>query len=240
MSRTPFVLAAVTTVGLTALLGNSPQARAQQPGDPPAAAQTETVANPDLRRELLARMERDQAARQQLIQAMRDHPHGQPPQPGPDDDPRLRALRRVDRENREWLQGIIEKSGWPGASQVGTDGAHAAWLLVQHADEAPDFQRRCLELLRKAAPGEVAQTDLAYLTDRVMIKDTGTQLYGTQVRRREDGTWEPLPLAEPDRVEKLRREAGMPPLAEYLDLVAKTYDAAPRAAPPPTGADKPK
>ena len=108
-------------------------------------------------------------------------------------DPRVTELRRVDTENRAWLKQIVEKSGWPTAGQVGKDGAHAAWLLVQHADDEPAFQKRCLELMTKAPAGEVSPTDVAYLTDRVLIKETGKQLYGTQVNFAK-GKAEPLPL----------------------------------------------
>jgi hypothetical protein len=39
---------------------------------------------------------------------------------------------------------------------VGEDGAHAAWLLAQHADRDPAFQRRCLDLLTQAVAGREA------------------------------------------------------------------------------------
>jgi hypothetical protein len=81
--------------------------------------------NQDLRAELLRRAERDQAARR----ASR----------GADFWP----VHRVDAENLPWLKQVVADIGWPGASAVGEDGAHAAWLLVQHAAADPKFQRRC-------------------------------------------------------------------------------------------------
>ena len=122
---------------------------------------------------------------------------------------------------------------------MGTDGAHAAWLLVQHADDAPEFQEHCLELMRKTPPGEVSPTDIAYLTDRVMVKETGKQLYGTQVRLNQ-GKWEPLPLAEPERVDALRKEARMSSLADYLKFVAQQYSGAPNGDKPASDTDKSK
>jgi hypothetical protein len=73
-----------------------------------------------LRAELLRRVETDQVARKAL--------DGE-------------AMRDADGENLPWLKGVIAAHGWPGASLVGTDGAHAAWLLAQHADADPAFQR---------------------------------------------------------------------------------------------------
>lgn len=47
-------------------------------------------------------------------------------------------------------------------------GAHAAWLIAQHADRRPAFQRRCLKLLTHAvASGEASAAGLTHLTDRV-------------------------------------------------------------------------
>src|SRR5262249_4386988 len=110
---------------------------------------------------------------------------------------------------------LIADRGWPGRSLVGPDGADAAWLIAQHADHDPDFQRECLGLLEEAASaGDVSQSNVAYLTDRVMLKETGRQRYGTQFQHGKDGP-EPFPLEDPDRVDELRAAAGLMPLAEY-------------------------
>ena len=61
-----------------------------------------------------------------------------------DRDAEQRAATRVgevDADNTAWLCGVVDHHGWPGASLVGEDGAQAAWLLVQHADQDPGFQR---------------------------------------------------------------------------------------------------
>ena len=73
---------------------------------------------PELRAELLRRFERDQAARQAAISG------GSP----------VQALA-VDRDISRWLAGVLNEHGWPGWQLVGKDGASAAWLLAQHADE---------------------------------------------------------------------------------------------------------
>ena len=80
--------------------------------------------NQDLRAELLRRFERDQTARQAS------------------DTAGFEAVTRVDGENLPWLKRVIAETGWPGQSEVGVDGAHAAWLLAQHADADPQFQRQ--------------------------------------------------------------------------------------------------
>jgi hypothetical protein len=106
----------------------------------------------------------------------------------------------------------------PRASLAGTDGAGAAWLLAQHADSDPAFQRHCLDLITAAVEaGEATMQQLAYLTDRVLLAEGGQQVYGTQVRL-EDGRVVPRDLRDPDGLDARRAAAGLEPFAEYARL----------------------
>jgi hypothetical protein len=152
-----------------------------------------------LRAELLARMERDQAARS-----------GEPGSDVPEE------LRTVDLDNARWLAALLQERGWPLRSEVGEDGSLAAWLIAQHADQDPPFQRRCLGLLAEAVQqGEADPSHLAYLTDRVGLAENRGQLYGTQIVAGPDG-YRPRELADPERVDERRAAVGLPSLAEYL------------------------
>jgi hypothetical protein len=148
-----------------------------------------------LRAELLRRVEKDQVARKALD---------------------LDGMREADGENLPWLKGVVATHGWPGASLVGSDGAHAAWLLAQHADSDPAFQRQCLDLLTAAVEaGEATSQEHAYLTDRVLLAEGGQQEYGTQLTGR-GGRWAPRNLRAPDGVDGRRAAAGLGTIAEYL------------------------
>ena len=148
-----------------------------------------------LRADLLRRMERDQVTRKAL-----DHD----------------GIREADGENLPWLKDVIAGHGWPGKSLVGDDGAQAAWLLVQHADADPEFQRQCLDLMTAAVEaGEAKKHLLAYLTDRVLLAEGRQQEYGTQVVAR-GGQWVPRNLRDPDDVDARRAAAGLDTIAEYL------------------------
>lgn len=148
-----------------------------------------------LRAELLRRMELDQEAR---LAGDRDR------------------FAEVDAENLPWLRRVVAERGWPGSSLVDVDGAHAMWLLVQHATLDPAFMRECLDLLTAAvAAGDASCTDQAYLTDRVLLFEGEQQVYGTQMTRR-DGKWVPDDLRDPEDVDERRAAVGMEPLAEYL------------------------
>ena len=187
-------------------------------------AQTTTVpiSHPELRTELLQRVAKDQKVRMELIQWMQKQPAGSLDKLTRANDPRLEAMRKIDAENTAWLKEQVEKSGWLGKSLVGQDGAHSAWLLLQHADQDPAFQKKCLKLMQAAPAGEVAAADIAYLTDRVMLKESNQQLYGTQVESK-NGKWIPRKLKDPEHVDMLRKEMGLPPMAEYLKLVEQMY-----------------
>lgn len=120
----------------------------------------------------------------------------------------------VDRRNTQWLKNVVKRYGWPSISLVGKEGSTEAWLLVQHADLDPGFQRRCLELMAKLPEGEISKTDFAYLTDRVLLAEGKKQLYGTQFIW-VDGKFKPNPIEDEANVDKRRKAIGLKPLADY-------------------------
>ena len=79
-------------------------------------------------------------------------------------------MNRIDSLNTIWLKAVIDERGWPRRSEVGTEGAHAAWLLALHANRDPEFQQHVLPLMEAAVEdGEAAANDFAYLVDRVRL-----------------------------------------------------------------------
>ncbi|MFB4302071.1 DUF6624 domain-containing protein [Actinomadura sp. NTSP31] len=129
----------------------------------------------------------------------------------------FKALRFlwVDDRNAAWLDRVVRRRGWPGISLVGTEAAHAAWLLAQHADRRRRAQRRFLGALLKAVErGDADPKDLAYLEDRVRINAGRPQRYGTQYGMTAAG-FGPQPVEEPDGVDDRRAEVGLPSMAEY-------------------------
>lgn len=124
-------------------------------------------------------------------------------------------MAEVHRRNAAELVGIIAEHGWPGKGLVGEEGAHAAWLILQHAIGDPPLQRRGLELLREAeGRGEVSAWQAALLEDRVRFFEGRPQRYGTQFDWDEEGRLSPLPVEDPAGVDERRAEVGLPPLAE--------------------------
>lgn len=126
-----------------------------------------------------------------------------------------KALHAVcDAHSRE-LEALLARHGWISRKVFGHDADSHAWLLVQHSDHRPDFQKAVLEKLDAArAKGETLPANYAYLWDRVAVNEGRPQRYGTQGTAR-SGTWTPAPLEDPAGVDARRKEVGLEPLAAY-------------------------
>lgn len=177
---------------------------------------------PDLATELLKRMDEDQAARQLFIEHSKKSQGKQPEEIEKERAAISEKVQSIDQRNQLWLGEQIKQFGWPGKSLVGEQAAHAAWLLVQHADANPDFQERCLGLMKAAAPGEVTPVDIAYLTDRVLVARGQPQVYGTQCEE-VDGRFQPKVCIEPESLDQRRKEVGLQPIKEYLKVMEEVY-----------------
>ncbi|HVA46404.1 MAG TPA: DUF6624 domain-containing protein [Pirellulales bacterium] len=161
------------------------------------------MADEKLRQELLDRTQKDQAVRKELLSRTPD-------------DAEVQEMVQVDLDNTAWLKQVVESHGWPGNALVGEDGAFAAWLLVQHADLDPAFQKKCLGLLAKAVEkNDASPRNLAYLTDRVRVNEKKPQVYGTQFDL-VGGKLKPKPIEDDAHVDDRRKQAGLEPLSEYL------------------------
>lgn len=163
-----------------------------------------------LRDELLRRQERDQQIRKNWLDEQQDEDGT--------------TVRRVDADNTAWLAEVIAEYGWPGETLVGVDGAHATWLLAQHA--GPGYQERWLGLLREAVErGDAQVRDLAYLEDRVHLRQQQPQRYGTQWIATSGGDLRLFPLADWSRVNMWRATVDLEPLDEHdLDQAWQSDD----------------
>ena len=159
--------------------------------------------------ELLWRAHRDQQVRNAWINP-RHHRTVQ----------QLKEFIQVDLANTRRMHQIIARHSWPGKTIVGPNGEQAAWLLIQHADHDPAFQKDCLALLEKTVKEDNSENSLfAYLADRVRVNAGLPQIYGTQFR----GNFQPFTIENEEQVDERRIKAGLVPLAEYLDQVSRTW-----------------
>ncbi|MCW2874990.1 MAG: hypothetical protein JWL99_6310 [Streptomyces oryziradicis] len=127
-------------------------------------------------------------------------------------------MGQVDRDNTAWLREVLADRGWPGWAMVGPRAALSSWLIAQHADLDPDFQKQCLELLAAAfTAGDADPCHAAMLEDRVRLSRGRPQLFGTQMRPDADGVEAPAPIEDPATVDERRALWGFDQsLAEYV------------------------
>lgn len=124
--------------------------------------------------------------------------------------------QEVDETNTAELKELLEIHGWFTISQHGKEADDNAWLLVQHADRDPDFQRHVLGILEQlVAENETSPRNYAYLYDRVASAEGRPQRYGTQGRCVGPGEWQPNTLEDPEKIDEVRASVGLKPLEEY-------------------------
>jgi len=127
-------------------------------------------------------------------------------------------MARVHRRNAQRLRRIIEAVGWPGSDLVGSDGAEAAWLILQHAISEPGLLRRALPLLTTAArEGKADPAHAAMLEDRIRFFEGRPQRYGTQLDWDADGSLSPAEVEDPQLLAERRAAVGLPPLEEQIE-----------------------
>lgn len=169
-----------------------------------------------LRRELADIGRSDQEVRWAYLNALREQPQ---------DTLRLRslvkAMQATDSVNQQRVYRILDERGWVGRALVG-DANQAIWLVVQHSDLA--HIQRYLPLFRQAAAqGELSREAVAMMEDRCLVWSGKPQKYGTQLVKGGDGRLHPSPLQDESRVDEWRKEAGMPPLDDYVRQMNATH-----------------
>jgi hypothetical protein len=128
-------------------------------------------------------------------------------------------MHKVDAKNTERMKHIVMDMGWPTANEIGRQAVHDAWLLVQHADQQPEFQRYCLGLMEPlVGDGGVHPQEFAYLTDRVLVADKKPQIYGTQFHK-VNGKMQPRPIRDEKNVDKRRAAIGLSTMEEYAKII---------------------
>ncbi len=171
-----------------------------------------------LRAELVAMAAQDQRNREGLADVVTEH--GRASRAA---DSAFAALDRADAPLLARLQAIVAARGWPGRRLVADDGAHAAWLIAQHAP--PAVQRTLLPLVAATAKKREARpSDVALLEDRVRVADGKLQRYGSQLEDSDTpGPPSVRPIEDEGCVDKRRASVGLGALADYLRSFGITY-----------------
>ncbi|MNK06728.1 hypothetical protein D3C87_246270 [compost metagenome] len=129
-------------------------------------------------------------------------------------------MKALHNSNANILSEIIDVIGYPTINKVGKEANEAAWLVVQHAIEQPQFMKKCATLLRMAVhEGNADPKSLAYLTDRIAVFEGKPQRYGTQFEWDDDGELSPNAFDNLVEVNKRRGSVGLNTLEEQTALI---------------------
>lgn len=129
-------------------------------------------------------------------------------------------MRALHNSNAATLQDIIVVIGYPSIAKVGKEASEAAWLVIQHAIEQPQFMKTCLSLLQEAVEeNEAEPKNLAYLSDRIAVFEGKPQLYGTQFDWDEHGKLSPNLYDDVLKVNERRQAIGLNTLQEQTQLI---------------------
>jgi hypothetical protein len=164
--------------------------------------------NEEVRSELVWMAETDASLRERVVRAET---------PDMED---MRKLQEGEIEQSARLREILEEHGWPGADMVGKDGALAAWTLLKHGDV--ELKELGINLIEESAEPGVALSEIATMTDVVLVGQERPQLYGTQFTM-VHGKLIQEPVDNRDSVAVRRARVGMPPLDEYVQLLQQNH-----------------
>lgn len=177
------------------------------------SAVTAVIGNLPLRRELLGMQKSDQDVRNEAIRGGFTHMSAAV----------MLRMYLTDSKNDSRIREIVRQYGWPGPDLVGPDGAGAAWLIVQHAPY--ELQKQMFPLVEAGyRAGTIRGGDYALLLDRILVREDRPQVYGSQAKPfGPNGEVVLEPIEDEAHVDQRRATEGLPPLAEYREMLKKLY-----------------
>lgn len=126
-------------------------------------------------------------------------------------------IHHQDSINEIEVGKIIDRYGWLGANKVGDLANQSLWLVIQHAPI--EIQKKYLPYLRESVEkGESEGWYLAFLEDRILMRNGEKQIYGSQSTfNKETGKFHIYPIRDPENVNEKRNEIGLEPIEEYAE-----------------------
>ena len=135
------------------------------------------------------------------------------------DDPE--KFIQLNKKHLKIIDEILKEIREPRISILGYNGALTVWIVVQHADHDPSLQKYYLRLFKKLYekdPDDTYKEGIAYLEDRILVKEKVQQLYGTQFKDSalSKNTLEPYPILNHLGLEERRKKMGLQPMNDYI------------------------
>lgn len=127
-------------------------------------------------------------------------------------------LQQIDARNLAVVRRLVAVHGWFPISTWGEQAEAAAWILVQHADSDPGFQREVLARMEPlVVTHDTKPSRYALLFDRVALAEGRPQRYGTQGNCTGRGVWVAADTEDPAQLDRRRASVGLPPMKVYIE-----------------------
>ncbi len=182
---------------------------------PPLGKEFYGYALSDIRMQLGRMLAKDQKLRNEITAS-----------PNFSNEQKEKELEQIDQLNLVGLRKIIDTYGFPTPNQIGRDGVSTLFLLVQHADSDPAFQRKILSMMEPLVQTrEVPKYQFAYLTDRVLRNEGKNQVYGTQTHV-VDNKIVLFPVDDPSNLNERRKKMSLSNIERYVERLQKDLDEA--------------
>jgi hypothetical protein len=126
-----------------------------------------------------------------------------------------KIMGKKDSINLVKVAKILDEKGWLGKDVIGAQANQTLFLVIQHSPLK--YQQKYLPMMREAVKkGNATPGNLAYLEDRVALREGRPQIYGSQSARNKMTKKSYVsPMIDPDNVDKRRAEVGLGTMVEY-------------------------
>jgi hypothetical protein len=129
----------------------------------------------------------------------------------------------VKRLQQKRIKEIYGQHGFLGFDKVGKEGSGSFWIVIQHADNDLEFQKKMLSAMKnELKKNNIKKSNFALLEDRVAVNSNKKQRFGTQVTYNKIGQAIPKNgLLDTLKVNMLRKEFELPDIIEYYNMMIK-------------------
>jgi len=164
-----------------------------------------------LKKELLKMYADDQGIRKRLDSASAGH------RPELDNQ-----MEKMDARLTASLKQIVAAKGWPTIALVGSEASQAAEVILIHSPDHA-WQAALLPQLNKLVEEDkIFGSDVATLTDRILVSEGEPQKFGTQYKN-DANKLVILPIADPKGVDQRRATYMLPPMAVYKKMLSGAH-----------------
>ena len=121
----------------------------------------------------------------------------------------------TDSINSIKVDAILSEYGWPNQDIISRKANEAIFLVIQHS--SLNYQKKLLPLVNQAYfEGKIGGQQMALLKDRISVRESGYQIYGSQIENISTNEYSLYPLRYPNKIDSLRQIMGLEPLQDYL------------------------